>query len=337
MDTLIVGTGALATLFAARLSAAGHSITMLGTWKSGLDALKKNGARLVEPDGIESTYRVQVTDDPRDCAGARYALVLVKSWQTERAARQLGECLAEDGLAVTLQNGLGNRETLENVLDHHLLTTENTEKQQTRIPVRSMDSLARSPGRAMVREAVLSRVALGATTTGATLLGPGLVRAGGEGIISVERHQAVGPLEEALTSAKFNLQIVDDAQSLIWGKLVINAAINPLTALLRVPNGELLMHPATREVMGALARETAAVATAERIHLPFSNPVHAAEDVARKTAANHSSMFQDIRRGAPTEIDAICGAVTQRGEKHGIATPYNRACWKLVQAAVSIG
>jgi len=327
MDILIVGTGALATLFAARLSAAGHAITMLGTWKSGLDALQKNGARLVDTNGIESTYHVQVTDDPRDCVGARYGLVLVKSWQTERAARQLGECLAEDGLAVTLQNGLGNREALEEVLD----------RQRVHASAAIVDSPRGGNLLDDFQSVTLSRVALGTTTTGATLLGPGLVRAGGEGIVSIEGHQALGPLEDALKSAKFNLQIVDDAQSLIWGKLVINAAINPLTALLRVPNGELLMHPATREVMGALARETAAVATAERIHLPFSNPVNAAEDVARKTAANHSSMFQDVRRGAPTEIDAICGAITLRGEKHGIATPYNRTCWKLVQAAVSIG
>lgn len=330
MDTLIVGTGALATLFAARLSAAGHSITMLGTWRSGLEALKKNGARLVDSNGVESAYRVNVTDNPRDCLGTRYALVLVKSWQTERAARQLGECLAEDGLAVTLQNGLGNRETLVKALDRHLLTTESTkstENKQGRISVFSVDSVVKTKD--------FSRVALGTTTTGATLLGPGLVRAGGEGILSIERHPALGPLEEALLSARFNLQIVDDAQSLIWGKLVINAAINPLTALLRVSNGELLERPAAREVMGALARETADVATAERVTLPFSNPVYAAEDVARKTAGNHSSMFQDIRRGAPTEIDAICGAVARRGEKHGIATPYNLVCWRLVRAAVS--
>jgi 2-dehydropantoate 2-reductase len=117
--------------------------------------------------------------------------------------------------------------------------------------------------------------------------------------------------------------------------LVINAAINPLTALLRIPNGELLSHPRARKMMASLARETAEVATAERVHLPFSNPVSAAEDVARKTATNHSSMFQDVSRGAPTEIDAICGAVTRRAEFHGISTPYNRACWQLVSATVS--
>jgi len=294
-SVLLVGTGALATLFAARLSEAGHDVHMLGTWKHGLDALKQKGARLVasRANGSERAYKVHATDDPREVSGAQVALVLVKSWQTERAAQQLKESLADDGLAVTLQNGLGNKETLTRYLG-------------------------------------TDRVALGITTTGATLLGPGLVRAGGDGVISIERNQALGPLEAALRSSNFNLQIVNDAQSLIWGKLVINAAINPLTALLRVSNGELLTRPNVRRMMASLARETADVAAAEHVHLPFSNPVRAVEDVARKTAANHSSMFQDVRRGAPTEIDAICGAVTRRAEFHGINTPYNRACWRLV-------
>ena len=297
-DILLVGTGALATLFAARLSEAGHGVHMLGTWKKGLDELKQHGARIVDANGNERAYKVHATDDPFEVGGAKYALVLVKSWQTERVARQLKESLADDGLAVTLQNGLGNRETL-------------------------------------VRDLGLARVSLGVTTTGATLLGPGLVRAGGDGVISIEQNQALGPLEAALRSSKFNLHVVDDAKSLIWGKLVINAAINPLTALLRIPNGELLSHPKARKMMASLARETAEVAAAERVHLPFSNPVSAAEDVARKTATNHSSMFQDVSRGAPTEIDAICGAVTRRAEFHGISTPYNRACWQLVSATVS--
>jgi 2-dehydropantoate 2-reductase len=187
-----------------------------------------------------------------------------------------------------------------------------------------------------VREASVvkkvSRVSLGVTTTGATLLGPGLVRTGGEGVVSIEQNETLDPLKMALKSSNFNVQVVDDAQSLIWGKLVINAAINPLTALLQVPNGELLARPATRRMMASLASETAEVAAAEHVHLPFSNPISAAEDVARKTAKNISSMFQDVRRGAPTEIDAICGAVTQRGKVHGIDTPYNRACWQLVRA-----
>ena len=292
---LILGTGALATLFAARLTQAGHRVTMLGTWKEGLDALRKNGARLIDVNGNEHRFEVQATDDPRECIGMKHALVLVKAWQTERAAGQLKECLAEDALAVTLQNGLGNYETL-----------------------------TRSLG--------LKRVVLGSSTTGATLLGPGLVRAGGEGVISIEQNRAIGPIETVLRSANFDVHIVEDAQSLVWGKLVINAAINPLTALLRVTNGELLNRPSAREMMGALACEAAQVAQAENVDLPFSDPIAAAEDVARKTASNQSSMFQDVLRNAPTEIDAICGAVVRTAQKHKIDAPANWACWKLVKA-----
>src|SRR5215207_1280025 len=138
-NILILGTGALATLFAARLTQAGHHITLLGTWKEGIDSLRRDGARLVHANGNEERFDVHATDDPRECTGAKYAIVLVKAWQTERAARQLAECVAEDGLAVTLQNGLGNRETLVETLGE-------------------------------------SRVALGTITIGATLLSPGLVK-----------------------------------------------------------------------------------------------------------------------------------------------------------------
>jgi 2-dehydropantoate 2-reductase len=294
-DILIVGTGSLGTLFAARLAGAGHRVTMLGTWTDGITALQKDGARLVDPGGKEQRFSVIATDDPRDCTGATQALVLVKAWQTDRAARQLKACLADDGLALTLQNGLGNHETL---------------------------TLHLGP----------QRVALGVTTTGATLLRPGVARPGGEGILTLQRDQSLGPIEAALRSAKFHVQVVDDAQSLVWGKLIVNAAINPLTALLRVTNGELLNRPSARDLMGRLAREVARVAQAEHIQLPFGDPVAAVEEVAYKTAANHSSMLQDVLRGAQTEIDAICGAVVSKGGDHGMDLPANRACWNLVRA-----
>lgn len=294
-NILVIGTGALSTLFAARLSEAGHQVSMLGTWKDGIQALNQNGARVSELDGTERAFQVHATDDPGEVNNVKHAIVLVKSWQTKRVAEKLKGILAPDGMVLTLQNGLGNRETL-------------------------------------ARDLGAGRVALGVTTTGATLLGPGLVKVGGDGVISLEQNQALGPLEAALRSSNFNLQIVRDAKSLVWGKLIINAAINPLTALLQVPNGELLSHSWTRKAMSMLAREAAEVAKAEQVNLPFSNPIEAVEEVARKTAKNLSSMFQDVRRGAPTEIDAICGAVTRRGEAHGIETPYNRSCWQLVKA-----
>lgn len=295
-QVLLVGTGALAILFAARMSRAGHQVHLLGTWKQGLDALRKRGARLME-NGNETAYDVHATSEPGNIRGIKLALVLVKSWQTEHAALQLKECLPEDGVALTLQNGLGNYETL-------------------------------------TRELGPERAALGITTTGATLLEPGLVRAGGEGKIAIERDQALDPLEAVFRSAGFHLDVVEDAQSLAWGKLVINSAINPLTALLRIPNGELLVRSQARKMMAQLACETAQVAHAENIRLPFDDPVSAVEEVARLTAANYSSMHQDVQQGRPTETDAINGEVVKRGAQHGIPTPYNLVCWQLLRSTV---
>jgi len=294
-NILIVGTGALGTLFASRLSLAGANVTLLGTWKNAIQALNREGARLVQPDGSSLRGLVRATDDPAECGPADLALVLVKAWQTARAARQLEQCLPEHGLALTLQNGLGNREILADCLG-------------------------------------AQRVVQGVTTTGATLLGPGLARVGGEGLISLEAHARSQAVAGLLRTAGFRVELVGDANALLWGKLVVNAAINPLTALLRVSNGALLERPAARLVMAALARETAAVASALGIGLPFADPVSAVEDVARRTAANRSSMFQDIKRGAPTEIDAICGAVVRAGQTRGVDAPVNWTMWQLVSS-----
>lgn len=295
---LIMGTGAMACLFAARLSAAGIPVWMYGTWKEGLHALQTNGVRLIDENGIEHTYPVRVVARPAECAGMRYALVLVKSWQTQRAANQLAGCLAKDGLALTLQNGVGNREMLAQVLG----------------------SL---------------RVTLGVTTIGATLLEPGVVRQAGEGVISLSAHPGLSPFMNLLRLAGFLIESEPDPNGLLWGKLVINAAINPLTALLRVKNGEILRRPAARALLQSTVREAAAVAVAQGIRLPYPDPVIAAETIARRTAANRSSMFQDVLRGAPTEIDAICGTIVQTGEKLGVPTPTIRTLWHLIHAIQS--
>ncbi|MEX2160802.1 MAG: 2-dehydropantoate 2-reductase [Anaerolineales bacterium] len=292
---LIVGTGALACLFAARLAGAGYPVLMLGSWPEGLAALQERGVTLVLPDGSRKTYPVRASANPADFSDSKFALVLVKAWQTDRVAARLFESLAVDGLALTLQNGLGNRETL-------------------------------------VEKLGAERVAYGVITTGATLLGPGEVRWAGEGQITLGAHARLAPVAEALAAAGFKVVTVEDVNSVAWSKLVINAAINPLTALLDVPNGELLTRPAARELSAALAGEVAAVAAAKGIALSFSDPAAAVEDVARRTAANLSSMLQDVRRGAPTEIDAICGAVVRAGREAGVPVPVNETMWRLVSA-----
>jgi 2-dehydropantoate 2-reductase len=150
-------------------------------------------------------------------------------------------------------------------------------------------------------------------------------------------HPRLATLADQLRAAGFIVESAPDANALLWGKLVINAAINPLSALLGVPNGELLARREARALMAAVAREAASVAVAQGIGLPYPDPVVAVETIARRTATNRSSMLQDVRRGAPTEIDAINGAIVQAGAQTGVPTPINRTLWQLLKALTGKG
>ena len=292
---LIVGSGAMASLFAALLSAHNLKVRVLGTWKENIEALNEFGVRFIDHQGQESSYPVEASDDPQKYLGSRLAIVLVKSYQTQGAAEKLEKCLAEDGAALTLQNGLGND-----------------------------DILAEKLG--------AQRVLSGVTTLGATLIRPGLVRMGGSGTISIGDHNKALLLAEILRLAGFKVEIVPDTRSLVWGKLVINASVNPLTGLLDVRNGGLMENSFAREMMKLITLESAAVADKGGIDLPYPDPVDMVENVVQKTASNYSSMYIDLHRGGPTEIDAINGAIIRKGNEVGIPTEYNTAMRMLVMA-----
>jgi 2-dehydropantoate 2-reductase len=296
---LIIGAGAMACLFAGELSKAGYPVTMLDRWQAGIDALNSRGLRVIDDTGQQKIYSVRAVTDPHAANGANLALVLVKSWQTEEAAGWLKTCLKTNGVAASLQNGLGNYETLVQFLG-------------------------------------TKRTAAGITTLGATLLSPGQVQVHSQGEVVFSHHEHLAPLLNILSAAGMDVSTSQNITGLLWGKLLINAAINPLTALLDVPNGRLLELPETRDLMYRLAAETESVANALHIQLPFASSMPRIEEVLRLTASNSSSMRQDLLRGAQTEIDAINGAVSRYGEECGVATPYNRSVWQLVRARVAV-
>jgi len=299
MQTLIVGTGAMACLFAARLAGTGIDVTMLGSWPEGLRAIRSKGIRLLDLSGNEHCYPVQVIDEAKNGVHYSGAVVLVKSWQTARVAAQLENCLDADGIALTLQNGLGNFETLVDALGSE-------------------------------------RVALGVTTIAARLIEPGYVQHTGEGKVTLGLHPRLAHLREAMTKSGFQVESIADPQSLLWGKLVINASINPLTAILGITNGGLLAQADIRELLHEIATETEFIAYYKGVKLPYPDPIDMVEQVAMNTAANRSSMLMDILNGRATEIDAINGAIVQAGEEAGVPTPVNRVLWQLVRGLDSL-
>ncbi len=291
----IAGTGAMASLYASFLAQPGLDVVMFGSWNASIEKINSIGLQIYLPAESIRTAKLRATNDPSECSDADLVLVLVKSWQTEDTALELFGFLPDGTPIVTLQNGLGNKEILGKYFG-------------------------------------LEMIVQGVTTMGAVMLGPGEVKFGGKGVTTLEEHPASKEYGHILNKAGLQVNIVPDAGSLIWGKLVISSAVNPLTAILGVTNGELLNRPSAMELVQELAKETCSVAAALGVKLPFSDPQLEVETVLKTTAVNVSSMLQDVQRGSRTEIDSINGTIVVQGEKLKINVPMNRLITKLIQA-----
>jgi 2-dehydropantoate 2-reductase len=299
MDAVTVfGTGALGCWLAGRLSARTSArVTVAGSWPEGLAAIARDGIELQDGASVISGRpRVAGPHDPLPPAEA--ALVVVKSHQTAGLAERAAGAVTAEGRVVTLQNGLGNRE-----------------------------ALAAAAG---------ARVRSGVVVAGVRLLAPGRVAVVG-GSITLEAKDGdpvMARLAALLQAAGIETRLAADIEPEIWRKLAVNCAINPLSALLRLPNGALLDAPGARDTLRAAALEVAAVAGARGIDV--GDVAQAVLDVAARTAGNRSSMLQDLDRGARTEIDALCGAVVAEGRRRGVPTPVNEKLWQGVAALEAV-
>jgi 2-dehydropantoate 2-reductase len=238
---------------------------------------------------------------PADEQPVDAAVVCVKTHGTAWAADVAHRILAADGVAITIQNGLGNYEALV----------------------------------AAVGE---DRAAVGVIYVGARLDERGELHATGPGRVELGRPRGSGPrrafraLASALGRGGMAVSAKDDAWPSVWRKIATNAAVNPTTALLGFTNAELLANVAGSRVADGLAAEVARVATASGVAMSEEEARRWWREMAELTGANRSSMLQDVQAGRPTEVDAICGAVHREGERRGVAAPLNQSMTVLVGA-----
>ncbi|HET9952248.1 MAG TPA: 2-dehydropantoate 2-reductase [Candidatus Eisenbacteria bacterium] len=288
----VVGAGALGTLLAARLSAAGTSVRVLVRRPERAATLRRDA-----PGAL-------AVDRPASLFPARLLFLCVKSYQTDSAIATLAETPAA-GLDATpmisLQNGWGHMDRLQSAF----------------------------PG---------ASLAAGTTTLGAFWDAEGAFHESLDGLTTFAPWTAsAGPAcDEAVSlfrAAKLRAEKGANARDTLWRKLVLNVAVNPVTAVHDVRNGALLEVPALHALAAAAAREAAAVGAA-RGHLaaPY-DPEPLLDALLHDTADNRSSMAEDVAHGRPTEADAIVGAVLREGAAAGIPTPVVASLAERLRAA----
>lgn len=203
--------------------------------------------------------------------------------------------LPPDTPVLTLQNGLGNVENLCSIIGS-------------------------------------ARVLAGTTGEAATLVSEGHTRHVASGITKVGAWTSCDPkpVVAVLASAGFETDVTESPGQLLWEKLAISAGINPLSAILNVPNGQLLMNKDTRQLMRDLVVEAVKVAATEGYRFEQSL-VEIAESLCETTSENISSMLQDIRAGKQTEIEAISGEVLRRAQIASLPTPRTRVIYQILK------
>jgi 2-dehydropantoate 2-reductase len=222
-------------------------------------------------------------------SGLDLAIVLTKAYSTEHLR------LPQNGPVLTLQNGLGNVETLCAIVGS-------------------------------------ARLLVGATCEAATLLEEGRVRHAGTGPTYVGSWTScpAEPAVAVLAHAGFNVEATESPGQIVWEKAALSAAINPLTALLNVSNGRLVEIPEIRQLMRDLVVEAVKVASTEGYRFDHSL-LETAEELCRQTSSNISSMLQDVRAGKRTEIEAISGEILRRAQNAALPTPRTRVVYQLMK------
>lgn len=282
----VLGAGAIGGLFATRLARAGIPTTLLLRSTQQLEAFDTGGRTLVLETG-QGTESVAVDAEPAAGTSAiDHLLITTKAYATDAALERVLPRLHAGSEILLLQNGCGQQQALAQ----------------------------RLPGLA---------IWAGTTTSGVRRLSPFHLRLAGEGETRIGAMTAAARgLPGGWDRLAHPLHLSDDIERTLWQKLAINAAINPLTALAGCPNGTLL-ESGYDITLRALCAEIEAIAQAAGRALfdtPLIEQVHA---VARTTAANRSSMLEDISAGRRTEIDQITGYLCQQARRHGIAAPIN--------------
>ncbi|MFA6284021.1 MAG: 2-dehydropantoate 2-reductase [Desulfurivibrionaceae bacterium] len=297
----IVGPGALGCLLATSLCRIRQEIWVLDHDSQRAGLLQHSGLTLERAGGVEH-FPIQATADAQRIGPVDLVLLCVKSPALTRTLPSIRPLLTEQTLLLAWQNGIGHLPILA----------------EAKLPC---------------------PVALAVTSLGAHLVGPGKVRFGGEGATSLgflgeappQAKLALEKAAELFRLAGLEARVEGDILAQVWNKLLVNVGINALTAIHNCENGALLENGEALALMRAAVLEAASVAQAKGIGIA-PEPVARTIAVCQATAANISSMLQDVRGKRQTEIEAINGAVLAEAARLGIPAPVNAQLFFAVKA-----
>jgi len=295
MRILVVGAGAIGSLFGAYLSRT-NDVVLLGR-SYHMSAIEQQGLRISGKTTMHcrlpAVDAVQKISEPPDII-----LLTVKSYDTENAMKQIHHLVHDETMVISLQNGLGNIETMERII----------QKQQILAGVTTHGVIFSKPG-----EIIHSG-------QGHTLLGE----------LTCARSPRLQKIVQLFNEAGIETDASDNIIRELWVKAIINSSINPITAFFQCKNGYLLQNAVLENIVEQVREESTCIALKAGMPLKSNEVIRRMKEVIHETAENYSSMAQSVQQGKRTEIDSINGYLMTIGKRHGIKTPLNSMLVDLI-------
>ena len=299
---MIVGSGAIGSLYGAFLSRIKDTEVILVGRNPHISAIQSNGLKIEGVMGVHE-FHLEAISHASEVSEADLVIVTTKTYDTVTAARSAKHLVDSGAYVLLIQNGLGTEELV-------------------------------------AKELNTTKVLRATTCMGALQDVPGVVHATGCGLTEIgsrypENYPFVGQLSNMMREVGFDVRSSENIEGVVWTKTLVNCGINPVGALTGLSNGEVYGNPALRGLVVRLVKEAVQVVNALGIELTTDDPVRYALGTAKATGDNINSMLQDLRAGKRTEIDAITGEVIRLARELGIDTPSSDSVYALVKAIES--
>ena len=305
-----MGAGALGSVFGGLLAKIRQDVYLVGR-EEHIKAIEEHGLTISGLFGDVCVHNLCVATSPIEFSDITFDLILitVKSYDTSIAASAVKEFASPDSLIVSLQNGLGNYETVKEIFGD-----ERTLAGRVIFGAQIME-----PGNAKV-----------------TVYAEPVMIGSLKDAVSYERAEEIAAL---FASAGIPSEPTHEIMKYIWAKILYNCALNPLSAVLQAPYGDLPTHECSKAIMRRVIAEIFEVARAEKVKLFWNTPEEYIEilfgQLIPDTAAHYASMLQDLKAHKRTEIGALNGAIVRLGRIHEIETPMNEMLMSLIDARES--
>lgn len=301
MKIVVMGVGAMGSIYAALLADAGHEVVAIDVWQAHVDAIRERGLRVEGASGDRTVTSIQAMTDATEAGLADLYIIATKASGVGAAARAIRPLMGEASLVLTIQNGLG---AAERIAEH--MPTGN----------------------------VLLGVAEG---FGASMRGPGHAHHNGMNLIRIgeiggglsERAEAIAAVWR---NAGFKVRAFDDIDQLIWEKFLCNGTFSAPCCAFDCTIGEVMAEPDRWQVALGCAREIHALGQAKNIAFSFEDPIAYVTAFGERMPDARPSMLLDHHARRTSEIDAINGMAVTLGREFGIATPYNETLSAVIRA-----